>query len=1764
MALKVQDIKVFSPRGERYIRHNPHLADSVGTFEEVDFSAFLLNNDHSPRKKRSAPKTQSYHISFSGNRGKPPVAGKYDEVAKSYQSLPYQTFENQTADIEEELYIVGSTLVWSRGDQVIKSFNFDQDKQHIRTALIGWFPYDEDLLEPTLTNIQGLPFRQTSQLATAPVDSQRKLTTGVVDNVEATQSPLKRRYTNQGFDISSHMDNGSRHGEQPYSLSYSSKKTKSDLSPPFLALTKTCDEKKLQKAICIVLKDIAKIHFISGHTFSVHLPFPVHTGRAMDVGVILERRQGYQDLKSNGQGARHEHKDSKPTGKGVTANAPLLVIIHPREEPTVLSVTDTISYDMAKKELRLTEPISPLADENHELKFVTTCDSRSDESRLLVTYHKKEMSHYIWRYASHVYDNSTSSTEKESSTLARKEELIRAANEAYHSPTTTPVKQTGKRNIRQTSSVAITSTPPKPTTPPPLTRKDSFVQYHDDLSSETDFLHTSEYADSSFERRNHSGAYIELLWSEKRTTRSSSGRTTDKSTEVFMAHDLDGSELVCIHDNHSNTLIGINVTALVNVRRGRGVKAFEFKASAAQPIRATRHNYYDILLVQNGKVKLWIGSGTVLVDISLPNNIHDLDAGLNSPPDHTKRKELRTLVRQLSISEETLLVTELKDPTHNKINITMSNSRTYRITVDFTPKSRLVQDCLMALSFAVPINVFQSIRQRFMYHQYSEEWKSEAADSVADEWDHFASAIFCFLHGDEMERGELLSSLENENVPVFNEFLDQPAYSNLLSGLNLGDDIQGIIGHQSDNETSQAQYSMIKKWIHKSLESYEKRKPEESLVSNITSVVLGLHLIWEDLRLDKYRKQDTMNMGLLLIQLATILQWDEWKIYYIDSSIPDISYDHPDVQNHILSHFPPDFGAWVQDHTQGVDPSRGPLPPFPLPQDLFPYPGMMANPILRKRTLCLSLQRLASIFIVYSDPLRDASSVVLLLISVGFNQGDLAKLPNNISKPIYDMLESYKSNPPADWPVEAYNMIGREDIAEQIKGESQNSANDLDIDATHVNDRRKTHMLVEEALAFESEMIYGYSDEDLSVEHQTHLTNLSHRTLALGIGRGILSFGTCQPDPTKAFPIAELVLSAKVLPMRTVVQFDISTLPKDYLDWPAFHNGVAAGMRISPDVPVNGSWILYNKPEELNPSHGGFLLALGLTGHLRRLPIVDWYRYLTENCDLASAGFILGVAAAYCGSRDGKVTKLLSMHLPSLLPLDSTDLGHSHLTQTTCILGIGLVYMGSCDRRMASVMVDEISRSNDILPEDAAKCHPESRALTAGFALGFITLGQGDNTIGLADLGIKERLFGFMDEKLALPNVPGYNTSKTSSRSNRRINLDVTAPGAMIAIGLMYLKTEDVRIAEKIALPDTLPMLDYIRPDFLLLRVLSRNLIMWSHIKPTEEWIQEQLPDFIANALNDNTIYPQEHGTSYCDMEILQQAASNIIAGCCLSIGLRYAGSRNEEAFRCLLKQFDFFAKRSQSTGKICFLFWFKVRSFELINSAFYNVTASNFQQKITRSLMKACRDIVATAASIVMAGTGNQELWERLSSLHDRIGPDVNYGSHMATHMAAGLLFTGGGKYTLGTSNLAIATLLCSFYPFFPTVADDNMYHLQAFRHLWALALECRWLIPRDIGNDQPCRLPLTVTVFDDDPSIALSARKHRDINVVAPLVVPDFGLIKSIKVDSPRYWPLVINMQEDIRSANNIIHKGILYVKRKQGHETYDADSKGRRSVH
>ena len=76
-------------------------------------------------------------------------------------------------------------------------------------------------------------------------------------------------------------------------------------------------------------------------------------------------------------------------------------------------------------------------------------------------------------------------------------------------------------------------------------------------------------------------------------------------------------------------------------------------------------------------------------------------------------------------------------------------------------------------------------------------------------------------------------------------------------------------------------------------------------------------------------------------------------------------------------------------------------------------------------------------------------------------------------------------------------------------------------------------------------------------------------------------------------------------------------------------------------------------------------------------------------------------------------------------------------------------------------------------------------------------------------------------------------------------NLDVTAPGGILGLALMYLQTGDRSIADCFASPRTAFDLDLVRPDFILLRMLARSLVMWSELRPTQEWLIAQLPPLI-------------------------------------------------------------------------------------------------------------------------------------------------------------------------------------------------------------------------------------------------------------------------------------------------------------------------------
>jgi anaphase-promoting complex subunit 1 len=66
--------------------------------------------------------------------------------------------------------------------------------------------------------------------------------------------------------------------------------------------------------------------------------------------------------------------------------------------------------------------------------------------------------------------------------------------------------------------------------------------------------------------------------------------------------------------------------------------------------------------------------------------------------------------------------------------------------------------------------------------------------------------------------------------------------------------------------------------------------------------------------------------------------------------------------------------------------------------------------------------------------------------------------------------------------------------------------------------------------------------------------------------------------------------------------------------------------------------------------HGGLLLALGLRGHLTALEMSEIYKYLTQGSVTTMVGVLLGMAANKRGPCDMSVSKMLCLHIPSLIP----------------------------------------------------------------------------------------------------------------------------------------------------------------------------------------------------------------------------------------------------------------------------------------------------------------------------------------------------------------------------------------------------------------------------------------------------------------------------------------------------------------------------------
>uniref|UniRef100_A0AAX7SKU4 Anaphase-promoting complex subunit 1 n=1 Tax=Astatotilapia calliptera TaxID=8154 RepID=A0AAX7SKU4_ASTCA len=949
------------------------------------------------------------------------------------------------------------------------------------------------------------------------------------------------------------------------------------------------------------------------------------------------------------------------------------------------------------------------------------------------------------------------------------------------------------------------------------------------------------------------------------------------------------------------------------------------------------------------------------------------------------------------------------------------------------------------------------------------------------------------------------------------------------------------------------------------------------LFPHIPALFYVLHLLYQELQLDELQRARASSLVCLLQQLARDLQLEEyvdlyWRDYpsiisgFTESCLIDQALICQMQRPSFLRPEPPCVFSWLSSCLRGEE-----SPPFPyLPgicqrtrllvvsYALYVIGDENATSTDVSKYLAKLSAGLQSSVKVMSSSENLAEQLVVWLTSQGFTLKDLESVPFGVALPIREAIYRCREQPCSDWSEEVCLLIGRQDLTKQAHkmtlAKSKAVSLSLEPPATTEPDEEEDGMsdIVQEVtgLIWSQDLrvqevrrllqssrpvrvsvvqLPEVSDHEYIEEKENKLLQLCQRTMALPVGRGLFTLFSYHPVPTEPLPVPKLNLTGRALPRNTVVDLNSGNIdvPPNMTSWPSFHNGVAAGLKIAPASQVDSAWIAYNKPKspELANEYAGFLMALGLNGHLTKLATLNIHDYLTKGHEMTSIGLLLGVSSAKLGTMDMSITRLLGIHIPALLPPTSTELDVPHNVQVAAVIGIGLVYQGTGHRHNAEVLLSEIGRPPG--PEMEYCTDRESYSLAAGLALGMVCLGHGSNLIGMTDLNVPEQLYQYMvgghRRAQAGANRERHKSPSYQIKEGDTINVDVTCPGATLALAMIYLKTNNRSIADWLKPPDTLFLLDFIKPEFLLLRTLARCIIMWDEILPNTIWVKSNIPQIMRG-----TFDPSED----INMETMAQAQDYITAGACLALGLRFAGSANSDAFDCLYS-----LARTHMT----------IMSFAgtaAVGHTFYN--------------LQTCLSMILLAMSMVMSGTGNLKVLQLCRFFHKRTGGEMNYGFHMAHHMALGLLFLGGGRYTLSTSNSAIAALLCALYPHFPAHSTDNRYHLQALRHLAVLAAEPRLLVPVDVDSLKPCYALLEVTYKET------KWYDETTVELMAPTLLPELQLLKRVKVKGPRYWELSVDLSKETQHLKSILSRdGVLYVKLRAGQLPYKDDPQGWKSL-
>jgi anaphase-promoting complex subunit 1 len=229
--------------------------------------------------------------------------------------------------------------------------------------------------------------------------------------------------------------------------------------------------------------------------------------------------------------------------------------------------------------------------------------------------------------------------------------------------------------------------------------------------------------------------------------------------------------------------------------------------------------------------------------------------------------------------------------------------------------------------------------------------------------------------------------------------------------------------------------------------------------------------------------------------------------------------------------------------------------------------------------------------------------------------------------------------------------------------------------------------------------------------------------------------------------------------------------------------------------------------------------------------------------------------------------------------------------------------LGTGDRRLAEIALKEIARE-DIMAPSHGHDNREAYTVSAALAFGMIMVGKGAKSHSVADNTWLNR-FRLL--------IHGDRKVVAQTELPKNFDLNITAPGACLALALLYLKSGREDVADIVSVPTTQIALNTVPPNLLLLRTLAKSLILWDEIQPSTDWVNSQY--FPMKKLGNARGVQTDAST----VNALDIASYNVIAGACMAMSLKYAGTASADAWKVVVFYYDILIRGVYSNGTLLF-----------------------------------------------------------------------------------------------------------------------------------------------------------------------------------------------------------------------------------------------------